>query len=370
MQYYSNYGYYPPHPYPQTPHHPATALHPPVNNAYPSYYHQSSSRPGYVPPEHYHNPSAYPQPVQNGHSMDRPKSHRRNNTVPTAPLKSAMRPTVPQDTDDYPNLTRQRTNSTGHNVLVRTRTKSNPEAPDVPFHVGTSLVHIFVSFRNSNEILFENITQPALNELRPKLLLKDIWPPGVEYDQQIGYNWVVKYRDAPWEMKKHTNKACGIILYLFSLFALRGFSFRTATNLKDTFPRLVFQATSPDSESVFFLGYFSKGGRRFTMINPPPEVDLAVGAELKRVFVHQIARMDIEEENNRVIELKAKSNRWAPLPQLSTPVEEPSFFMMHVYKILVKLGFILEAAVPLASNGLFSFASHQELLVFRGRLRA
>lgn len=359
MQQYSNYTYYPQSYPPQTPH----------PNGYPQFYPQVPPHPGHVQPASYDQyASPYPQAPVVPAPPDRHKPHRRNNTIGALPLKSALKQSStsapPSSSDHHPNpLTRQRTNSTGYNILTRARTQSNPRPPDLVSGKDPNFVpvHMFISFRNSNEIRFENIPQPAVDELEKRL--KRLWPPGAEH-QAIGVgDWVVKFRDSPWELKTHVKEARYIILDLFTLFARRGYVFRTAINLRDQYPRLVFEATATDSESEFFLAFFSKGGRQFNLVNPPSHIDLSLGAHLKTVLPHRIARDEIEEDgkdsNIRAIELKKK--------RYSAPVVEPSYFMMHIFKLLSDMGFSLYASVPLARNGLLSFMSNQEILVFKGR---
>ena len=66
------------------------------------------------------------------------------------------------------------------------------------------LVHMFISFRSSNEIRFENIPQPAVDELEKRL--RSLWPPGVDH-QAVGVgDWVVKFRQSPWEMKTYVKE--------------------------------------------------------------------------------------------------------------------------------------------------------------------
>ena len=140
----------------------------------------------------------------------------------------------------------------------------------------------------------------------------------------------------------------------------------------------MFEATATDADSEFFLAFFSKGGRQFNLVNPPSHIDLSLGAHLKAALPHRIARDEIEEDSNvRAIEVKKKrysggSNTTYP-GQLSNgrrgsvPVVEPSYFMMHIFKLLSDMGFSLYASIPLARSGVLSFMSHQEILVFRGR---
>jgi len=141
----------------------------------------------------------------------------------------------------------------------------------------------------------------------------------------------------------------------------------------------VFEATATDPDSEFFLAFFSKGGRQFNLINPPSHIDLSLGAYLKQALPHRIARDEIEEDNIRAIELKKKGySGWSTGTKLVlgsclmtspiAPIVEPSFYMMHIFKLLSDMGFTLYASVPLARSGILSsFMSHQEVLVFKGR---
>lgn len=57
---------------------------------------------------------------------------------------------------------------------------------------------MFLIFIGNNELRLENIMKPAMDELRQTIL--PMWPGGVESDSQHGYDWSVKFRDAPWAM--------------------------------------------------------------------------------------------------------------------------------------------------------------------------
>jgi hypothetical protein len=65
--------------------------------------------------------------------------------------------------------------------------------------------------------------------------------------------------------------------------------------------------TSQDFASSFFLAYFSQGGRRLTLINPPAPIDISLGAHLKAVLPRKIATDEPTEENLRVIEVKRRN---------------------------------------------------------------
>lgn len=65
--------------------------------------------------------------------------------------------------------------------------------------------------------------------------------------------------------------------------------------------------TAQDFASGFFLAYFSQGGRRLTLINPPATIDISLGAHLKAVLPRKIASDEATEENLRVIEVKRRN---------------------------------------------------------------
>lgn len=120
---YPPYNYYP-QPYPQTPH--------PVPNGYQQYYQQGPPHPPHIPaaPVPYDQYSVPYPTAAVGHPIERPRSHRRSNTVPLRPALKHPTNSLPAPATDANNLTRQRTNSAGHNALSRTRTQSNPKQPD------------------------------------------------------------------------------------------------------------------------------------------------------------------------------------------------------------------------------------------------
>lgn len=81
-------------------------------------------------------------------------------------------------------------------------------------------------------------------------------------------------------------------------------------------PRLIFQVLTPDLTSQFFVAYFSQGGRRLTLINPPGHIDLSIGAMLKDVLRSKISADYVVDENIRVIEVRKKAGGFAGMPNL------------------------------------------------------
>jgi len=109
---------------------------------------------------------------------------------------------------------------------------------------------------------------------------------------------------------------------------------------------------------VFFIAYFSHEGRRLTLIDPPNHIDISIGAHLKSVFPRKIKSDDVVEDSTRVIELKRKPN--------NSPEVEPSVFLIHVLKILVDLGFELDATLPLGRRNALGIRTVRELFIFKG----
>lgn len=135
--------------------------------------------------------------------------------------------------------------------------------------------------------------------------------------------------------------------------------------------------TQPNERIVFFIAYFSQEGRRLTLIDPPNHIDISIGARLKSLFPRKMSD-DVVEENTRVIEIKRKPNNSSfsflrlrrqdpePLTLPPGPEVEPSVFLIYVLKILVDLGFELDAILPLGRRGALGMRTVRELYIFKG----
>ncbi|KAG6857546.1 hypothetical protein H0H87_000145 [Tephrocybe sp. NHM501043] len=353
---YGNYPYYNQQQYP----HPAYGA-PGPSNPYPPY----SYTPYAPPPQHLEREQQQPfipppppgfQP-QAQPPLPRPKAHRRTATTSGAPLKSAMKKTTTAPLHD--GLARQATYPAGYsNHVPRPPILSNNLRQYTSNHNPDEFrpLHMFMSLIGNNELRVENIMEPGLHELRSTII--PMWPDGVELDAQRGHDWTVKFKNNPWSLEgSNAPKAWAIIVQLFTLFARRGFSFQTTMNFGNTSPRLVFEVTSEDRTSQFFLAYLSRGGRRLSLIRPPTLVDDTLGHQLKAVLPRRINEEAIGEDI-RVLEVKKPSPGAAGV--------EPQFFLMHVLKILTDLGFNLATGLPLGRKGPLGLRTGKELLVFRG----
>jgi len=118
-----------------------------------------------------------------------------------------------------------------------------------------------------------------------------------------------------------------------------------------------------DTSSQFFLAYFSKTGRRVTLIRPPAAVNAGLGPFLRERFKDQLGS-DETISDTRVIEVRPAATA------RSQQLAEPTFFMLQVIKGINELGFHLEASIlmaPKLSIGPFGLGHRRELLVFKGR---
>lgn len=350
---------------------PQPSYQPPINQPYPTLYRpQIPQGPSPVP----YDPAAY---STHPHiSTPRPHRHRRRESTPSAaappPLKSALKKTNtytatpgPQPPIEFP-ITRPRSNSFSQQPhgFTRPRVYSNSAYPqnDIIYpsrEEEFTPLHMFLSFHGYNELHLEGITELALKELRSKIWNR--WADGIESDTVDNHRCIVRFKNAPWDMggPKYL-LALKLILELFSLCAQRGYAFQTSVNIGTHSPRLIFQVLAPDLTSQFFVAYFSQGGRRLTLINPPGHIDLSIGAMLKDVLRSRISADYVVDENIRVIEVRKKAGGF-------TGAEvEPAHFLMHVLKIISNLGFQLDAAIPLLRRGQLGMRSSREILIFKG----
>jgi len=93
---------------------------------------------------------------------------------------------------------------------------------------------MFVTFKGDSELLLENTLDYARQEIEKEIF--PLWPHGVE-TQVRGFDWIVRFRNAPWNMSgPDVAVAWKLIIALFTLFAVRGFSFMTSTKCTTTQP--------------------------------------------------------------------------------------------------------------------------------------
>ncbi|KAF8974047.1 hypothetical protein BDZ97DRAFT_1648230 [Flammula alnicola] len=357
----------------------------PSTGGYPPFYGPPMPQPPAPAPRN-NNPPA-PKGIQpfdfNGGSYvlkdkKRPQhQHQRNQTIPAAPaaapLKSAMKKTMTvfNTHTAETSLGRQFSNPFHHQpqnpnpTMPRPRVHSHPTNPQ---HMKEDAretdsqdpiaYHMLVSFHGYNELHIEHVMKKALDDLRN--VIWPLWNDGIESDSVQGHTCIVKFRNAPWDLSgPNVRQAYQLIAAFFRLFQDKGYSFQTAVNISTPTPRLIFQVTQPDSRAQFFLAYFSQDGRRFTLIEPPNDLDISISARLRSAFPHKILSDNAVEEYTRAFEVRRK-------PNSNVPEVESSIFFVEVLKVLNFLGFQLDATLPLGRRGPLGIRYTRELLVFKG----
>ncbi|KAJ7597024.1 hypothetical protein C8J56DRAFT_305150 [Mycena floridula] len=369
MQNYPNYPYYgqPQHSgYPQPSYNNA-----PPPNGYPSYgypgypaQNSNGATTPFIPPLSTYDAPSAAQNIQPA-SQSRKKHHKQQLAAPSnaAPLKSAMKRagnTPGFATQNLPasedHSKRKRVNSTAkEGVGPLSRIRSNPNRSIADFQS----IHVFLSFVGHSEVHLEHMAEPAQEEIRNTIFKP--WVAGIEVEERKGFLWRVRLRDTPWDMSgTRSTEAFDLIVRLFTLFARRGYTFQAMTKAAAPYPRLIFVTAEVDSQSQFFLGYFSNRDRRITLIRPPPVIG-ALGQAMQQILADQID--DQVVAGNRVFELKPSFSAYG------APPIEPAFFALIVLKSISDLGFQLEATIlmaPKISIGPLAFGSRREILVFKG----
>ncbi|KAJ7487585.1 hypothetical protein B0H11DRAFT_1100274 [Mycena galericulata] len=301
-------------------------------------------------------PPAQSQPLN---PKNRPKHSHRAATTPL-PLKSALKKPAAHGVAPAPVVTpyadqtqpRRRTNSKAKPV------KHVPAAPPDEILEPSQredCYHMFVTFKGDSELLLENTLDKSREDIEKQIF--SIWPHGVEARIR-GSTWSMRFRNAPWNMSgPDVELAWKLIVALFTLFSQRGFSFIASTKCTTVQPRLIFQMTYVDLVSSFFLAFFSRGGRRVSLINPPPHIAVGFGPKLRALLPNQAEI--VEDRGMVVVETKR---------EIGATGVKPSNFLMQVLKVLVDMGFHLNATVPMARGGPLGMGARRELFVFKGAI--
>ncbi|KDQ30811.1 hypothetical protein PLEOSDRAFT_155479 [Pleurotus ostreatus PC15] len=294
-----------------------------------------------------------PAPLARPRKYTQPEPKHNRNGFP--PLRSAMK--QPARPDATP-LRRQRTISgKGPDGLARHRTRSNP-TPVEEARPEFIPIHLYLSFHGNNELRVENGGQPAVTELRR--LMNTLWPPGIELDDIEGYIWRVRFAGSPWNLSG-PDSAYDIIVQIFTLFARRGYTFRTFMKTGSPSPRLIFECTNPDKDSRFFVAYFSRTGRCITLVSPPAVVNAEIGHRLEVALPGAIESDQEVEGGFRVIRLR---------DAYGGPLFGKHLFIAYILKIMEELNFLLEATIPLGRRVSFGLGlglgPKREIFVFKG----
>jgi len=284
-------------------------------------------------------------------TKNRPKRSGRSATAPF-PLKSAMKKPGGTEVAAAPVPAPY-----AEPVQARRRTNSKIKPDDMYAAMNgpatnSEAYHMFVTFKGDGELLLENTLDKARPDIQQVIAM---WPHGAE-TQFRGSTWSIRFRNSPWNMSgPDVEIAWSLIVALFTLFSSRGFSFTTSTKCTTMQPRLIFQITNADPSSTFFLAYFSRGGRRVSLIKPPYSIAVAFGPKLKALLSN---RAEVSQDKGMInVEIKRDVG--------GTGVQ-PSHFLMQVLKVMVDMGFNLDATVPMARGGPLGMGPRRELFVFKG----
>jgi len=344
MQGYGSYPYYNQHPAYSQAHAQTPYMGGGSAAAYMPFYAQNNTP--FVPP------APIPFDSHKKNSWMAPASSTNPRTKPgkvSAPLRSAMKRSQAVPPSDM----RQRTNSQNQQTNALTRMPSNPVQNANLLPNSLPGYHIFVSFQGDSDLVLENVPEPARDELQK--MIKEMWTPGVEYEDYRGYLWRVRLKSQPWNMGgSAASLTWPMIVRMFTLFAQRGYSFQTSINSTTSRPRLIFAATAMDPGASFFLGYFSKRGHQVTLIDPPMKILTSFEMVLKQVSPYYILDYHRSEGNLHSIHAKKGSSE-----------VEPSHFLMLVLRAMSDLGYTLNTTVAMARGGLLRLGSRRELFVFR-----
>ncbi|KAJ8522550.1 hypothetical protein ONZ45_g869 [Pleurotus djamor] len=373
---YQPYSYYNPAMYPpQTPHMGAGG--------------SSNGHQAYMPPYYPIQQSAYlpggasqagqamaAAPLARPKKYSQPEPKYNKNIFP----RSAMKKTAPEPPPS--DLRRQRTlsaSSRPNEGLTRARTRSNP-APVEEIRPEFIPIHLFLSFHGTNELQIENAVKQAIGELRHRVV--PLWHPGVDMDDLEGYTWRIRFVGSPWNaVAPEVMSAYDIITEIFTLFARRGYTFRTSMKTGTSSPRLIFEVTDIDNDARFFLAYFSRTGRSITLVSPPSEINVHIAQKIKNVLPGSIESDKEIEGGLRRIRLRPSYGGMFvanPIPSIVQPTlpTAPKFgkhlFITYMLKIFDDLGFALEATIPLGRRVPIPFGlglgPKREIFVFRGSM--
>ncbi|KAJ7630922.1 hypothetical protein FB45DRAFT_867204 [Roridomyces roridus] len=354
MAYYSNYGH-PQQMYPQQTPMMGQAAGP------------SGYMPIYAPPAtsytQAHTPfippgvmTETPPPTRSQHLGTKPrtKHSRRTETTPR-PLKSAMKkpggtgvapaPVPPIYTE--PSQSRRRTESKAK-ADDKYAALSSPSEACSSFSVYNDN-HMFVTFKGDGELLLENTLDKARADIEKVIA---IWPHGADSTLR-GSTWSIRFRNTPWNMNgPDVEKAWALIIALFALFSSRLLAGILIYNNN----QMHYCLTNADTRSTFFLAYFSRGGRRITLISPPYSVAVTFGPRIQALLSNQAEVT--QDKGLTVVEVKRDIG--------GTGGVHPSHFLMQILKVMVDLGFDLNATIQMARGGPLGMGARRELFVFKG----
>jgi len=148
-----------------------------------------------------------------------------------------------------------------------------------------------------------------------------------------------------------------MITELFTRITL-GYDFMNTINTLQTTPRLVFAETYDRGMYIkHFVAYFSRTGRKLTLVDPPQEIGEIIGSRLRTAWPHKISADRTPEDGIYTVGLRA-----TPFGSYSL---DKHLFMSYALQEIRSLGYQFVASVPLARRGPLGMGSRREVLVFK-----
>jgi len=148
-----------------------------------------------------------------------------------------------------------------------------------------------------------------------------------------------------------------MIIQLFTRITL-GYDFMNTINTLQIPPRLVFaETTDPGMYINHFVAYFSRNGKKLTLVDPPHEIGEVIGSRLRTAWPHKISADRTPEDGIYTVGLRSTT--------FGSYTLDKHLFMSYALQEIRSLGYQFVACVPLARRGAFGMGSRREVLVFK-----
>ncbi|KAF9654345.1 hypothetical protein BDM02DRAFT_3182151 [Thelephora ganbajun] len=212
--------------------------------------------------------------------------------------------------------------------------------------------HVFVSFKNDNELHVSNMVEHDSDRLSEAVL--QMWPEGHDVMQRRGYKWCVRFHGSPWTASSSEFAGIAARRIIRNLFITLAVLFPLRSMLFSRVPPEVYASQTTD----FFILSISSNQRRFTFIEPPESVARNLAVDINPYFPYQVASDRQPEKGLLVLDIREKT--------LGTPRLDLHIFLAWILHYLGKKGWSLNASIPLPRKRLsFRTGAKKEVWVFR-----
>jgi len=173
--------------------------------------------------------------------------------------------------------------------------------------------------------------------------------------------WRVNFTKSPWSSTgPDAIMVLRMVIELFTRITL-GYDFMNSINTLQIPPRLVFAVTrDPGVYINHFVAYFSRTGRKLTLVDPPQELGEVIGSRLRTAWPHKISADRTPEDGIYTIGLRNTA--------FGSYALDKHLFMSYALQEIRSLGYQFVASVPLARRGPFGLGSRREVLVFKNMM--